>query len=67
MARRYLDELMFKYEGRVAEAAAHAGVERESFYRLLRRFAIELERPRNRACAATPWGDRAAQLQKRGR
>jgi two-component system response regulator HydG len=40
-ARSYLEEVLRRYEGRVSEAAAHAGVERESFYRLLRRFGVE--------------------------
>jgi two-component system response regulator HydG len=48
VARRYLEEVLSKYDGRVAEAAAHAGIERESFYRLLRRFGVELDGPRTR-------------------
>ncbi|MBW1686239.1 MAG: sigma-54-dependent Fis family transcriptional regulator, partial [Deltaproteobacteria bacterium] len=40
-ARSYLEEVLRRCEGRVSEAAAHAGVERESFYRLLRRFGVE--------------------------
>jgi two-component system response regulator HydG len=40
-ARSYLEEVLQRYEGRVSEAAAHAGVERESFYRLLRRFGVD--------------------------
>jgi two-component system response regulator HydG len=40
-ARRYLEEVLSKYEGRVADAAAHAQVERESFYRLMRRFNVD--------------------------
>jgi DNA-binding NtrC family response regulator len=39
-ARSYLEEVLRRYGGRVSEAAAHAGVERESFYRLLRRFDV---------------------------
>jgi two-component system response regulator HydG len=39
-ARSYLEEVLRRHEGRVSEAAAHAGVERESFYRLLRRFGV---------------------------
>lgn len=46
VARRYLEEVLSMHDGRVAEAAAHAGVERESFYRLLRRFDVELDGPR---------------------
>jgi two-component system response regulator HydG len=41
VARRYLEEVLSKHDGRVAEAAAHAQVERESFYRLMRRFNID--------------------------
>ena len=41
IARRYLEEILRKYDGRVADAAAHADVERESFYRLMRRFGID--------------------------
>jgi two-component system response regulator HydG len=40
-ARSYLEEVLRRHGGRVSEAAAHAGVERESFYRLLRRFGVE--------------------------
>jgi two-component system response regulator HydG len=32
---------MRRFEGQVAEAAQHAGVERESFYRLLRKHGVE--------------------------
>ena len=38
--RRYLQAVLDRYAGRVAEAAAHAGIERESFYRLLRKHGI---------------------------
>jgi two-component system response regulator HydG len=41
VARRYLKEVLRKHDGQVGEAAAHAGVERESFYRLLRRYGIQ--------------------------
>jgi two-component system response regulator HydG len=40
-ARSYLEEVLRRHEGRVSDAAAHAGVERESFYRLLRRFGVD--------------------------
>jgi two-component system response regulator HydG len=40
-ARSYLNGVLRRHGGRVSEAAAHAGVERESFYRLLRRFGVE--------------------------
>jgi two-component system response regulator HydG len=42
-ARSYLSGVLGRFEGRVAEAAEHAGVERESFYRLLRRFGVRYE------------------------
>lgn len=41
VARRYLKEVLRQHDGQVGEAAAHAGVERESFYRLLRRYGIQ--------------------------
>lgn len=37
-ARYYLEEVLRRHDGNVASAAAHARVERESYYRLLRRF-----------------------------
>lgn len=40
-ARSYLEEVLRRHGGRVPEAAAHAGVERESFYRLLRRYGVQ--------------------------
>jgi two-component system response regulator HydG len=40
-ARSYLAGVLRRHGGRVSDAAAHAGVERESFYRLLRRFGVE--------------------------
>ena len=39
--KRYLEAVMRRFDGRVTEAAAHAGVERESFYRLLRRHRVD--------------------------
>ncbi|MEM6958984.1 MAG: sigma-54 dependent transcriptional regulator, partial [Myxococcota bacterium] len=41
VGKRYLVALMQRFEGQVAEAAAHAGVERESFYRLLRKHGVD--------------------------
>ncbi len=32
---------MRRFEGQIAEAAAQAGVERESFYRLLRKHGVD--------------------------
>ncbi len=40
-ARSYLEEVLRRHEGQVSDAASHAGVERESFYRLLRRFGVD--------------------------
>ncbi len=34
---------MDRFGGRVADAAAHAGIERESFYRLLRRYGVRAD------------------------
>jgi DNA-binding NtrC family response regulator len=39
--RKYLQAVLERHGGRVAEAAAHAGVERESFYRLLRKYGVQ--------------------------
>lgn len=41
--RRYLEAVLRRFQGDVAEAAAHAGMERESFYRLLRRCGLSAE------------------------
>lgn len=38
--REYLSSLLTKFDGNVPQAALHAGVERESFYRLLKRYGI---------------------------
>ena len=40
-ARQYLRAVLRQYSGRISEAALHAGVERESFYRLLRRYGVQ--------------------------
>lgn len=45
-ARRYLEAVLEHFGGQVAEAAAHAGVERESFYRLMRRYGVHAEAAR---------------------
>ncbi len=47
VARRYLTALLERFEGDVVGAAAQASVERESFYRLLRRHGIQPESFRN--------------------
>lgn len=41
IGRRYLEGVMRRFKGQVAQAATHAGVERESFYRLLRKHGVE--------------------------
>jgi DNA-binding NtrC family response regulator len=38
--RQYLESLMKAYGGRVADASETAGIERESLYRLLKKFQI---------------------------
>ncbi|WP_437872717.1 sigma-54-dependent transcriptional regulator [Sorangium sp. So ce363] len=43
MNRRYLEAVMRRFRGDVLKAAAHAGVERESFYRLLRRCGLSAD------------------------
>jgi hypothetical protein len=43
-ARYYLEEVLRRHAGNVSEAAAHAGIERESYYRLLRRFGAKVDR-----------------------
>jgi len=43
IAPRYLEELLRKHGGNVAEAAAQAGIERESFYRLLRKYGLRAD------------------------
>ena len=40
-ARGYLEAVLRRFDGQIAEAAEHAGVERESFYRLLRKYGVE--------------------------
>jgi two-component system response regulator HydG len=42
-ARQYLQAVLKRCGGRIADAAIHAGVERESFYRLLRRYGVSLD------------------------
>jgi two-component system response regulator HydG len=41
--RRYLEAVLRRFRGDVAAAATHAGIERESFYRLLRRSGLAAE------------------------
>lgn len=47
VGKRYLEAVMSRFAGRIAEAAAHAGVERESFYRLLRKHSVDTQQYRN--------------------
>lgn len=39
--RRYLEGVLKHFDGQILEAAKHAGVERESFYRLLRKHKVD--------------------------
>jgi two-component system response regulator HydG len=41
--RRYLEAVLTRFRGDVAAAAAHADIERESFYRLLRRSGLSAD------------------------
>ncbi|MBI4815541.1 MAG: sigma-54-dependent Fis family transcriptional regulator [Deltaproteobacteria bacterium] len=41
VARAYFEAVLRKFDGQIALAAQHAGVERESFYRLLRKHGID--------------------------
>ena len=47
--RAYLEAVLAKHHGNVTAAAAHAGVERDSFHRLLRRHAIRADLFRDEA------------------
>ncbi|MCC7543081.1 MAG: sigma-54-dependent Fis family transcriptional regulator [Deltaproteobacteria bacterium] len=38
--RRYLESVLRRFRGRVPDAARHSGIERESFYRLLRKHGL---------------------------
>jgi two-component system response regulator HydG len=51
--RRYLEAVMRRFRGDVVAAAAHAGVERESFYRLLRRCGLSADEFRDEQRAPT--------------
>ncbi|MDB4972530.1 MAG: hypothetical protein JWN48_871 [Myxococcaceae bacterium] len=46
-ARRYLIAVLRRYQGRVDAAATHAGVARESFYRLLRKHGVRPDESEN--------------------
>lgn len=46
--RRYVEAVLRRFQGDVPEAAAHARVERESFYRLMRRSGISPDEFRGR-------------------
>ena len=59
-ARYYLEEVLRRHDGNVTEAAAHAGIERESYYRLLRRFGAKVdERKGSEPPPSAPAGDPA--------
>lgn len=51
--REYLSALLVKFDGHVPHAAVHAGVERESFYRLLKRYGITATKFRSDPPSAT--------------
>ena len=44
VGRQYLEGILDRFGGNVVDAATHAGVERESFYRLMRRFGVDPSR-----------------------
>ncbi|MCP4498611.1 MAG: sigma-54-dependent Fis family transcriptional regulator [Deltaproteobacteria bacterium] len=46
--QRYLEALLKRFEGKVSDAAEQAGVERESFYRLCRKNAVDPAEYRSR-------------------
>jgi two-component system response regulator HydG len=50
--RRYLDAVLRRYRGDVSAAAEHAGIERESFYRLLRRAGLSADEFRDHGGSA---------------
>ncbi|MCC6552440.1 MAG: sigma-54-dependent Fis family transcriptional regulator [Polyangiaceae bacterium] len=56
--RRYLEAVLRRFRGDVAEAARHAGIERESFYRLLRRSGLSAEEFRDGHGSGGPDGSR---------
>ncbi|MEZ4459154.1 MAG: sigma-54 dependent transcriptional regulator [bacterium] len=41
VGRQYLEDVLRRYQGNVQDAAEQAGVERESFYRLLRKHGVD--------------------------
>ena len=54
VTRRYLEAVLARHRGNVTAAASHAGVERESFHRLLRRHDVRAEPFREEAAAELP-------------
>lgn len=49
LARRYLEDVLKRHGGDVSAAAEQADVERESFYRLMRKYGVETDcKPRKR-------------------
>jgi two-component system response regulator HydG len=65
VTRRYLEALLVRHRGNVTAAASQAGVERESFHRLLRRFDLRADRFREEA-AQDPTRARGALPPHRG-
>ncbi len=55
--RRYLEAVLRRHDGRISDAANHAGVERESFYRLLRRHGVEANAFRGQSSSSDEQGD----------
>ena len=50
--RQYLTEMLLKCEGNVTRAAERAGIERESFHRLMRKCGVQAEEIRRRLAGA---------------
>lgn len=51
-SREYLIALMWMHDGRVTQAAAGAGIERESLHRLLKRYGVRAETYRDESSSA---------------
>lgn len=54
--RRYLEAVLRRFRGDVSAAAEHAGIERESFYRLMRRAGLSAEEFRDNSGATGEGG-----------
>ncbi|HEU4407780.1 MAG TPA: sigma-54 dependent transcriptional regulator [Polyangiaceae bacterium] len=57
-SRRYLEAVLRRFQGDVAASATHAGIERESFYRLMRRHGVSAEAFRAGQSEALPKSSR---------